>query len=41
MTAVTALARYAPRYKLEIGEPTGSEWLRVDRILDPDGPELT
>ncbi|TCO49475.1 hypothetical protein EV646_103456 [Kribbella antiqua] len=41
MTAVTALARYAPRYKLEIGEPTGSEWLRVDRILEPDGPELT
>ena len=41
MTAVTALARYAPRYKLEIGEPTGSEWLRVDRILEPDSPELT
>jgi hypothetical protein len=41
VTAVTALARYAPRYKLEIGEPTGSEWLRVDRILEPDGPELT
>jgi ferric iron reductase protein FhuF len=41
VTAVTALARYAPRYKLEIGEPTGPEWLRVDRILEPDGPELT
>ncbi len=41
MTAVTALARYAPRYKVEIGEPTGSEWLRVDRILEPDSPELT
>jgi hypothetical protein len=41
VTAVTALARYAPRYQLEIGEPTGSEWLRVDRILEPDGPELT
>lgn len=41
MTGVTALARYAPRYKLHIGEPTGPEWLRVDRILEPDGPELT
>ncbi|GAB2632689.1 hypothetical protein [Kribbella swartbergensis] len=41
MTAVTALARYAPRYKLEIGEPSGSEWLRADRILEPDSPELT
>ncbi|MGW1342113.1 hypothetical protein ACWCOV_13780 [Kribbella sp. NPDC002412] len=41
MTAVTALARYAPRYQLEIGEPTGSAWLRVDRILEPDSPELT
>lgn len=41
VTAVTALARYAPRYKLEIGAPTGSEWLRVDRILEPDSPELT
>ena len=38
---VAALARYAPRYRLRIGEPTGSEWLRVDRILEPDGPELT
>lgn len=38
---VAALARYAPRYKLEIGEPAGSEWLRVDRILEPDSPELT
>ena len=27
--------------RLEIGEPSGSEWLRVDRILEPDGPELT
>ncbi|WP_433162536.1 hypothetical protein [Kribbella sp. CA-247076] len=41
MTAVTALARYAPRYNLEIGEPSGDEWLPVDRILEPDGPELT
>ncbi|MGW6281129.1 hypothetical protein [Kribbella sp. NPDC055071] len=41
MTAVAALARYAPRYELRIGEPTGPEWLRVDRILEPDGPELT
>jgi hypothetical protein len=41
MAAVAALARYAPRYKLEIGEPVGSEWLRVDRILEQDGPELT
>jgi len=41
VTAVTALARYAPRYRLEVGEPTGSEWLRVDRILEQDGPELT
>ena len=36
-----ALARYAPRFQLEIGEPRGPEWLRVDRILEPDGPELT
>jgi hypothetical protein len=41
MGAVAALARYAPRYKLEIGEPSGSEWLRVDRILEQEGPELT
>ncbi|WP_238158278.1 hypothetical protein [Kribbella voronezhensis] len=38
---VAALAQYAPRYGVELGEPTGSEWLRVDRILEPDGPELT
>ncbi len=38
---MAALARYAPRYGLEIGAPTGPEWLRVDRILEPDGPELT
>ncbi|NOL42420.1 (2Fe-2S)-binding protein [Kribbella sandramycini] len=38
---MTALARYAPRYRLEIGEPEGPEWLRVDRILELDGPELT
>jgi hypothetical protein len=38
---VAALARYAPRYGLEIGVPEGPEWLRVDRILEPDGPELT
>ncbi|GAA1607195.1 hypothetical protein GCM10009789_71920 [Kribbella sancticallisti] len=38
---MAALARYAPRYGLEIGEPVGPEWLRVDRILEPDGPELT
>jgi hypothetical protein len=38
---VAALAEYAPRYQLAIGEPSGSEWLRVDRILEPDGPELT
>jgi hypothetical protein len=38
---VAALAQYAPRYRLEIGEPSGAEWLRVDRILEPDGPELT
>jgi hypothetical protein len=30
---VAPLARYAPRYGLEIGEPAGSEWLRVDRLL--------
>lgn len=41
MTAVTALAAYAPRYKVEIGVPAGSEWLRVDRILEPGSPELT
>ncbi|MEV5964977.1 hypothetical protein AB0L70_24610 [Kribbella sp. NPDC051952] len=41
MTAGMGLERYAPRYKLEIGEPAGSEWLRVDRILEPDSPELT
>ncbi|WP_238175631.1 hypothetical protein [Kribbella pratensis] len=41
MTAVAALAKYAPRYRLEIGEPEGSEWLRVDRILEPGSPELT
>ena len=33
MTAVAALAKYAPRYRLEIGEPEGSDWLRVDRIV--------
>lgn len=38
---VAALARYAPRYAVEIGEPTGSGWLRADRLLEPDGPELT
>jgi len=38
---VASLARYAPRYKLEIGEPSGTEWLRADRILEADGPELT
>jgi hypothetical protein len=38
---VAALAQYAPRYGVEVGEPSGSEWLRVDRILEPDGPELT
>ncbi len=38
---LAALARYAPRYGLEIGEPTGTDWLRVDRLLEPDGPELT
>ncbi|TWD79562.1 hypothetical protein FB561_0622 [Kribbella amoyensis] len=38
---VAALARYAPRYGLELGEPAGSEWLRVDHILEPDSPELT
>ncbi|MFC5266296.1 hypothetical protein ACFPJ1_29640 [Kribbella qitaiheensis] len=38
---VAALARYAPRYGLEIGEPAESAWLRVDRLLEPDGPELT
>ncbi|MEU4190889.1 hypothetical protein AB0E69_03250 [Kribbella sp. NPDC026611] len=41
MTAVAALANYAPRYQLQIGAPEGDEWLRVDRILEPDGPELT
>ncbi|MEU4288788.1 hypothetical protein AB0E63_11230 [Kribbella sp. NPDC026596] len=41
MTAVAELAKYAPRYALEIGEPEGSEWLRVDRILEPGSPELT
>ncbi|GAA1561775.1 hypothetical protein GCM10009804_18160 [Kribbella hippodromi] len=41
MTAVAALAKYAPRYRVEIGEPTGSEWLRVDHILEPGSPELT
>lgn len=38
---VAGLARYAPRYGLEIGEPSGTDWLRVDRLLEPDGPELT
>jgi hypothetical protein len=38
---LAALAQYAARYRLEIGEPSGSEWLRVDRVLEPDGPELT
>ncbi|MGC4937847.1 (2Fe-2S)-binding protein [Kribbella sp. DT2] len=41
MTAVAALSRYAPRYALRIGVPSGSEWLRVDHVLEPDGPELT
>jgi len=41
VTAVTALGRYAPRYKLEIGPPSGSEWLRVDHLLEQDSPELT
>src|SRR4051812_16355972 len=38
---VAALAQYAPRYGVELGEPSGPDWLRVDRILEPDGPELT
>lgn len=41
MTAVAALAEYAPRYRVQIGEPEGSEWLRVDHVLEPGGPELT
>jgi hypothetical protein len=38
---VAALSRYAPRYALRIGEPSGSQWLRVDHVLEPDSPELT
>jgi hypothetical protein len=41
VAAVAALAKYAPRYQLEIGAPEGDEWLRVDRILEPGSPELT
>jgi len=38
---VAALGQYAPRYGVELGEPSGPDWLRVDRILEPDSPELT
>ncbi|ADB35187.1 hypothetical protein Kfla_6184 [Kribbella flavida DSM 17836] len=40
-TGVAALSRYAPRYAVQIGVPSGSEWLRADHLLEPDGPALT
>lgn len=38
---VAALARFGARYEIQLGEATGDDWIRADRLLVPDGPELT
>ncbi|MFK8846896.1 hypothetical protein [Streptomyces sp. Ac-502] len=40
---LAALAAHGPRYRLGLGTPPDGEpgWLAADRLLDPNGPELS